>query len=155
MTQRKINARDMVFEVESATPNTWLPVERLSSFTVNFGENEETTETTDYESEGAYEGEIMQRGASISMEGQALEDDTTGALPAGRARVEAMCAEDKVGSASLGRVRFRSPNGTTWRIWTCFFSLGEQGGGNNDKLSWSATVTKSGKTTTAPVEDEE
>ncbi|MEV0586320.1 hypothetical protein [Nonomuraea sp. NPDC050310] len=151
MTQRRINARDMIFQVEDATPDTWLAVERLQNFNVNPGENEETAEVTDYDSDGAYEQEIMQRGASIECEGLVLMDDLTGALPPGRARMEAMCGEDKVGYDSLGRVRFRHPFSTTWRIWTCTFSLGEQGGETNDKTSWSCTVTKSGKTTTAAV----
>ncbi|MEU8196338.1 hypothetical protein AB0C10_21380 [Microbispora amethystogenes] len=155
MTQRRINARDMIVEVESATPDTWVAIEQLQTITVNPGENEETVDVTDMESDGAYEQEIMQRGASMSLEGLALQDSSTGALPAGRARVEAMAGEDKVGSDSLGRVRFRYPASTSWRIWTCTFSLGEQGGATNDKVSWSATITKSGKTTTAAVEEEE
>ncbi|NRQ35982.1 hypothetical protein HII36_29730 [Nonomuraea sp. NN258] len=151
MAQRRINARDIIFEVEDATPDTWLPVERLTSVTVNPSEGEETVDTTDFDSEGVAESEIMQRGASLELEGQALQDSVTGALPVGRARVEAMAGEDKVGFESLGRVRFRYPTATEWRIWTCTFSLGEQGGGNNDKVSWGATITKSGPTTTAAV----
>lgn len=151
MTQRRINARDIIVEIESSTPDSWLPIERLQNVVVNFGENEETADVTDYESDGAYEQEIMQRGASMTLEGLALEDDSTGALPPGRGRVEEMAGEDKVGSDSLGRVRFRSPRSQTWRIWTCTVSLGEQGGATNDKVSWSATITKSGKTTTAAV----
>lgn len=151
MTQRRINARDMIFQVEDSTPNSWLGVERMQSFTVNPGENEETAETTDFDSLGSYEQEIMQRGSSIELEGLLMKDDTTGALPPGRARVETMCGEDKVGYASLGRVRFRHPLDTEWRIWTCTFTLAEQGGGTNDKSSWGATVTKSGPTTTAVV----
>lgn len=152
MTQRKINARDIILQVsDGAASPTWLAVEHLSNVTVNLGENEETVDTTDYDSLGAYEQEIMQRGAAMDLEGMALKDDLTGALPAGRARVEAMAGEDKVGYDSLGQVRFRHPMDTLWRIWTCTFTLGEQGGETNDKTSWSATVTKSGRTTTASV----
>ncbi|MEV4457011.1 hypothetical protein [Microbispora sp. NPDC049633] len=151
MAQRRINARDMIVQVEDSTPDEWLPIERLQNVVVNPGENEETVDVSDYDSDGAYEQEIMQRGASLTLEGLALEDDSTGALPPGRARVEAMAGEDKVGSDSLGRIRFRSPRSSTWRIWDCTFSLGEQGGATNDKVSWSATITKSGPTTTAAV----
>lgn len=152
MTQRKINARDIVFQVsDGAASPSWLAVEHLSSVTVNPGENEESVDTTDYDSAGVYEQEIMQRGASMELEGMLLKDDTTGALPPGRARVEALAAESAVGYLSLGQVRFRYPTDTTWRIWTCTVSLAEQGGGNNDKVSWGATITKSGPTTTAAV----
>ncbi|MBF8186320.1 hypothetical protein ITP53_11280 [Nonomuraea sp. K274] len=154
MAQRRINARDIIMEIENEAPEAWLRVERLTSVTVNPGENEETAETTDFESGGSYEQEIMQRGASMELEGLMLKDDLTGALPPGRARVEAMAGEDAVGSDSLTRVRFRHPIDPNWKIWTCTVTLGEQGGGNNDKTSWSATITKSGKSETEPVETE-
>ncbi|GAA3441064.1 phage tail tube protein [Planomonospora venezuelensis] len=151
MTQRKINARDIVIEVETSVTDTWLGIENLATVTINKGENEETVETGDFDSEGAYEQEIMQRGASLELEGQYKQDHLTGALPPGRARVEEMAGEDKVGSDSLGRIRFRYPHDTLWKIWTCTFSLGEQGGGHNDKGAWGATIVKSGLTTTAAV----
>ncbi|MCC5580583.1 hypothetical protein IMZ11_33695 [Microtetraspora sp. AC03309] len=151
MTQRKINARDIIIEVEDDTPDTWLRIENLATVTHNPGENEETVDTTDYDSEGAYEQEIMQRGSSLALEGQAKKDHLTGALQPGRARVEEMAGEDKVGYDSLGRVRFRHPMDAKWRVWDATFSLGEQGGGPNDKTSWSATITKSGKTTLVDV----
>lgn len=151
MTQRRINARDIIMQVEDSTPESWLTVEHLTNVNVNPSENEETAEVTDFDSEGVYEQEIMQRGASMELEGLLMKDDTTGALLPGRARVEAMAGEDKVGSASLGRIRFRHPMDGQWRIWTCTFTLAEQGGGNNDKTSWGATITKSGPTTTAAV----
>lgn len=151
MTQRKINARDIVLEVEDSTADTWLRIENLSSVTINRGENEEAADTTDFDSEGAYEQEIMQRGASMALAGQELRDDSTGALKPGRARVEAMAGEDKLGSDSLGRVRFRHPSATSWRIWTCTFSVGETGGETNAKSAWAATITKSGLSSTAAV----
>ncbi|WP_113699185.1 phage tail tube protein [Nonomuraea lactucae] len=151
MTQRKINARDIVVEVESSTPDTWLRVENLAGVTINRGENEETADTGDFDSEGAYEQEIMQRGATMELAGLELKDHLTGALQPGRARVEEMAGEDKVGSDSLGRIRFRHPTQTTWRIWTCTFSLGESGGESNAKSAWAATITKSGLSTTAAV----
>jgi len=153
VAMRRINARDIIVQVEDDTPETWLTVERLQSVTFNPGENEETVDVTDFDSGGAYEQEIMQRGASMTLEGLVIKDDATGALPPGRARIEEMAGEDKLGSDSLGRIRFRHPMDTTWRVWTCTFTLGEQGGGTNEKTTWSATITKSGRTTTMPVEE--
>ncbi|GAA0969731.1 hypothetical protein GCM10009555_017380 [Acrocarpospora macrocephala] len=146
MSQVKINARDIIVEVESATPDTFLRVENLANVVINKSENEETVDTTDYDSQGVYEQEVMQRGASMELEGMAKKDRLTGSLQPGRARVEEMAGEDKVGYDSLGRVRFRHPMDTEWKIWNCTFSLGEQGGGSNDKTSWGATITKSGPT---------
>ena len=151
MTQRKINARSIIVEVESATADTWLRVENLSSVTVNRAENEEAVDTTDFDSEGAYEQEILQRGASMALAGMELKDSATGALQPGRARVEACGAEDMLGTDSLNRYRFRHPMATEWRIWTATTSIGETGGETNAKSAWAATITKSGLSTTAAV----
>lgn len=149
MAQRKVNARDIVFQVESSTPDTWLEIAGLTSATLNQGENEEVAETTDFDSNGAYEEDVMQRGASWGLEGQLELDDTTGVQDPGQARVESLAA--LVGAASHGRVRFRHPAQTTWKVWDATFKLGEQGGGNNDKVSWAATITRSGASTTMAV----
>ncbi|MFF4989627.1 phage tail tube protein [Streptosporangium saharense] len=152
MAKRKINARDIIFEVsDGAVSPAWLPVKGLTGVNVNPGENEESVETTDFDSQGAYEQEILQRGASLELEGFLLKDDTTGAQDPGQARVEEMGGEDALGADSLGQVRFRHPMDDEWKVWTCTFSLAEQGGGNNDKSSWGATVTRSGRSSTVAV----
>jgi hypothetical protein len=151
MTAVKIPARDIIIEVESSTTDTWLPIENLASATINKAENEETADLTDFDSEGAYEQWIMQRGASMSLAGSELKDSTTGALQPGRARVEALAGEDALASDSHGRIRFRHPMDTTWRIWTATFSVGESGGETNAVSGWAATITKSGRSTTAAV----
>lgn len=151
MTQRKINARSIILEVETAVADTWLRVENLASVTVNRAENEEAVDTTDYDSQGAYEQEILQRGASLALAGLELKDSATGALQPGRARVEQLAGEDMLGSDSLGRYRFRHPMSTTWRIWTATTSVGETGGETNAKSAWAATIAKSGLSSTAAV----
>ena len=142
MALRKINARDLVLEVETAVADTFAPVGGLTSATVNPGENEETTDTTTYGSAGMYEQEVMQRGATIEVEGLLLKDDTTGALDPGQARCEELGV--LVGSESLGVIRFRHPVDTEWTEWDATVSLGESGGENNDKTSWGCTFTRSG-----------
>jgi hypothetical protein len=149
MTQRRINARDIIVQVEDSTPDSWLGVENLATATVNPGEQEEVAVTTDFDSEGNYEEEKMQRGASMALAGQELKDDLTGALQPGRARVEAMAAQ--VAHASLGRIRFRHPVDPNWVIWPCTFSLGEKGGDTNVKSAWAATITRSGPSSTVAV----
>ncbi|MCO1575031.1 hypothetical protein M8C13_04560 [Crossiella sp. SN42] len=149
MAQTKILARDVIFQVETTTPNTWLAVSYLNSATLNPAENEEVGDATTFESAGQYEGVPMQRGAAFELEGLLSKDNITGVQDPGQARVEVLAAA--VGYAGLARVRFRHPLDTEWQIWTALFSLGEQGGGNNDLSTWGATITRSGAKTTAAV----
>lgn len=150
----RVNARDIIVEVEDETPDTWLRVERLQSVTLSLGENEETADITDFDDEGAYSQDIMQRGASMELSGLEVRDRETGELPPGRARIEALAGEDKVGYDSQGRIRFRYPADQQWRVWNCTVSLGEKGGAVNDKSAWAATIVKCGRTITIPVEEE-
>ncbi|MBA9003732.1 phage tail tube protein [Thermomonospora cellulosilytica] len=149
MTLRKINARDIIVQVQAADGTTWIEVAGLNSVTVNPGENEETAETTTFASQGAYEQEVMQRGAQLTLEGFLLKDDATGAQDPGQLRCETLAAQ--VGVASLGKARFRHPVDTQWKVWNGTFSLGEQGGGNNDKTGWQCTITRSGASSTMAV----
>lgn len=150
MTLRKINARDIIIEVETAVTDTWTGIRPgLTSATINKSENEEAADTTTYGSEGEYEQEIMQRGATMEVAALMLQDDVTGDLDEGQARVEVLGTLK--GVESLGRIRFRHPVSTEWTIWTCTVSVGEQGGETNAKTTWNATFTKSGASSTAAV----
>lgn len=145
----KINARDIRIEVADSNGTTWVPVGGLNSAVPNGGENEEVVDTTTFDSNGYYEQEVIQRGATMELEGFLLQDPETGAPDPGQSRVEALATQ--VGFASVGRVRFRHPKDTVWKVWNATFTLGEQGGGNNDKSAWAVTITRSGPSTTAPV----
>ncbi|MFG3037778.1 phage tail tube protein [Streptomyces sp. NPDC048330] len=148
---RSIDARGWIFEVEDAdTPNTWLPIAGITSWSMNPGENEETAETTSFDSDGDYEEDVMQRGASITVEGQYRIDKTTKAQDPGQAYV------DKDWSARLGidshnNLRWRHETQTSWVVWDATTTPGEQAGGTNEKTGWSATFRKSGKATVAAV----
>ncbi len=151
MPNIKINARDMIVQISDgqATP-AWLDIEGLNTVTPKPGENEETTDTTTFASAGNYEQEIMQRGASMELEGFKIVDSTNGSAAPGQARVEA--AALLLGAASIVDIRFRHvTNATTWKTWKATVSVGDQGGGNNDKIGWSATFTRSGAPGTAAV----
>lgn len=150
MASRKVPARDIIVQVESVTPGTWLGIGGVNSVTVNLSENEEKTETTDFASAGRYEELVMQRGASLAIEGSIKKDHLTGVQDTGQARCEVI--GDGLVYASLGAVRFRHPADALWKVWTeATFSLGEQGGDNNAMTSWSVTITRSGASTTAAV----
>ena len=142
----KINSRDWLFEVSEdpsiATP-VWAAVGGLQSFDLNNSENEESVDTTDFDSEGIAESQAMQRGASCSLEGQRKVTD------AGQEAADSLA--ELTGEASLGGFRFRHVDATDWTVWTAWVSKGNNGGGNNDKTSWGATFMRSGAATTEAV----
>jgi hypothetical protein len=146
MALQKYNARDVDFQVEDfLSPGTWITIGGLNTFTK--GHEEETTDTTTYASQGQAESQKMQLGKTLGLQGLRLRDSVTGAGDPGQAKVEAL--NERLGEDSLGRIRFSHKNDSTWEVWTAHVNLGDQGGGNNDKTSWSATFTRSGAQTTA------
>jgi len=150
MVAVKINARDLIVQVQAAD-TSWLGIGGLNSITPNPSESEETVDTTTFASLGEYEQEIMQRGASMALEGFMLLDNISGAQDAGQARCETLATLKAY--ESLGAIRFRHPlNTTTWKVWaSATFSVGEQGGGNNDKVPWKCAITRSGPSSTMVV----
>ncbi|MGW1770639.1 phage tail tube protein [Streptomyces sp. NPDC002104] len=152
MAGRPIDARGWIFEVqdEDAQTDTWLPITGVTTFTHNPGENEETVETVTFDSDGQYEQDVMQRGASLEIEGQYRIDKTTKKQDPGQAYIDHVWAQ-RLGIDSRNKVRWRHNTQTTWVIWEATVTPGEQGGGTNDKTSWSATVTRCGAATSAQV----
>ncbi|MFE4333954.1 phage tail tube protein [Streptomyces sp. NPDC056831] len=152
MAGRPIDARGWIFEVQNAdaSPESWLPISGITTFTHNPGENEETADTTAFDSDGQYEQDVMQRGASLEVEGQYRIDKTTKAQDPGQAYIDTVWAE-RLGIDSRNLVRWRHNTQTKWVVWDATVTPGEQGGATNDKTSWSATVTKCGAATTAEV----
>lgn len=148
----QINARDWIFEVSedpSAGVPVWAQVGGVESFTLSNSEGEESTDTTTFESAGQAESQAMQRGASLAIDGK-IKRAADGITPdAGQAAADALAGE--VGEASLGGVRFRYITDTDWTVWTAWCSKGDNGGGQNDKTSWSATFTRSGAASTVAV----
>lgn len=150
MPKRKINARDLIFEVSDMENSpTWTGVGGLTSATVSYDENEEVVDTTTFDSEGYYEAEKLQIGAQFEMEGLFLQDPTDGTRDAGQQLVEERA--ELLGYEGLTNLRFRYPGATTWKTWSAVISVGEQGGGTNDKTSWNATFIRSGAPGTAAV----
>lgn len=149
MTATQINARDIVVEVQASDGTTWNEVKGFTTATFTPSANEEVSDRTTFDSDGVYEQVVMQRGAQMKLEGDRLMDPDTGVVDAGQARCEALAL--LTGTASLGKLRFHYPGDVNWTVWTGTFSSGDQGGGNNDDVSWSMTVTRSGASTTTAV----
>lgn len=142
----KIPARDITVMVETATAGTWVEVSNLTAVTPNPAENEQTADTTTNDDNGAYSQRIMQRGASITLEGYKVKNGT-GAEALGQARLEELAAG--VGEGSVGKIRFAHPSDTQWKVWSCTVSGGTGGGGINDMTGWSVTCVRDGVATTA------
>jgi hypothetical protein len=150
MTVRQINARDLIMEVsDGATSATWTGIGGLTSGAVTLNEGEEIADTTTFDSEGYYSQEKMQLGAKLALEGKLLQDPSTGVRDPGQALVEVH--HEKLTYDSVQRIRFRYPGSTTWKVWDCTISVGEQGGETNDKTSWAAEFTRCGAPMTANV----
>lgn len=145
MALQKYNARDVIFEIaDVATPATWIEIGGINTFSKSH--DEETADTTTFASEGQAESQKMQIGKQLEIEGQRLRDSVSGAIDPGQAMVETL--SERLGEQSLGQIRFAHKDDTSWEVWTAHANLGDQGGGNNDKTSWSATFTRSGADTT-------
>ncbi len=147
MAATQIPARSLIVQVRAADGTTWLPIRGITQWTVNPGEGEEVTDTTTYDSQGYAESRKMQLGASLAGEGKLYRDLVTGVQDPGQARAEVL--HSSLGEDSLGRWRFRYPADSQWRVWDAIASVGEQGGGNNDMVGWSVTITRSGQPSTA------
>lgn len=146
----KIDARGWIFEVQTG-PTAWAEIAGINTFELDPDANAETTDDTDFRSDGEYEGHISQRGGSCKVEGtyEVDEDDDTVRDP-GQAAVDELGT--KKGRASLGGFRFRHESEEDWTVWArSMVNRGGVGGGTNDNTSWSATFTRSGAATTAAV----
>lgn len=148
MAGRPIDARGWIFEVESATPDTWLTIPKVNSWTLNEAENEETADTTTNDSEGAYEQDVMQRGATLELSG--LYAATDGTQDPAQLYIDKTWAY-RLGADSRGQVRYRHVSQTEWTVWECTVTPGERGGEHNGKTSWGCTFTRCGFPSTAPV----
>ncbi len=128
MAGRPIDARGWIFEVQDvdAETETWLPISGITTFTHNPGENEETVDVTAFDSDGQYEQDVMQRGASLEIEGQYRIDKTSKAQDPGQAYVDHVWAE-RLGIDSRNLVRWRHNTQTKWVVWDSTVTPGEQG----------------------------
>ncbi|WHM36315.1 hypothetical protein [Streptomyces sp. BPTC-684] len=147
---RPIDARGWIFEVEDGTDpaDKWLPIGHLNSWSRNESENEETADTTTFDSDGYYEQDVMQRGATIEISG--LYAAANGIQDPGQKYVDNVWTY-RLGADSRNKMRYRHVTQTSWTVWEATMSPGEQSGDTNDKTSWGATFTRCGKPTTAPV----
>lgn len=146
---RPIDARGWEFEVEGTTPDVFIRISNLKSWTENPGENEEVADTTDNDSEGYYSQDVMQRGATIELSGSYTIAGATVRDP-GQDYIDKEWAY-RFGEESNGLMRYRHISQDEWTVWNCTVTPGERGGETNAKTSWGCTFTRSGPPSVAPV----
>lgn len=147
MSAEKYDARACTFQIAVGATPSWTDIGGINSFTKS--RDSKDVDTTDFASQGEYEGQIMQRGKTLKLEGFRLIDPDTGTLDPGQAAVEALA--DQVSKASLGQIRFCAPGDTEYEVWTAYAEMGDEGGDQNEEVSWSVTFTRSGASTTMAV----
>lgn len=149
MAAEQYNARDVVFQIEDyLNPGVWTSIGPKGIETFSKSREYETADTTTFGSAGQAESQNMQIGQTMQLEGKRLRDSATGAIDAGQLMVETQA--DRLGDASNVGFRFAHTSDTTWTVWAkANFQMGEEGGGTNEKVTWSVTVTRSGPSTTA------
>lgn len=146
MSALQYDARDCQFQIEDpANPGTWVAIGGVKTFSK--GRSSANTDTTTFASGGDAEQQIMQRGKTLKLGGVRLKDPDTAALDAGQALVEAL--GDKKSDDSLGSIRFAHNLDTNWQVWTATAEMDDEGGGNNDKVSWGVSFVRSGADSTS------
>jgi predicted secreted protein len=146
VASKQINARDLLFQVLAADGTTWNTVTGITTASIKWDDQEQNVDITTYDDAGAYSQEIMQRGASLQIQGRKKQDSVTGVYDVGQARLDTLATT--VGVSSQGSIRFRYPVETTWRNWTATVTRSDEGGGSNDKVGFSYTVMRCGAQTT-------
>jgi hypothetical protein len=142
-----VSAYDWIFEVESATPDTFNTIDEVTEFEVDYSSNNEEVDATTFVDDGIYAGRVLQRGATLKLTG--YFSLSAGARSTSQARLHTLGTA--VGTSSLGTIRWRHTTETSWRHWDCYVVLGGVGGGNTDLTSFEVTFTKSGAETTVAV----
>ena len=143
----KIPARNLIFQVQAADGVTWLQVAGLQELQVDPGANNAKADVTTFDSAGAYEERIMQRGLMLTLSGFRIQDSLTASQDAGQARLDYLGVQ--VAEASLGAMRYRyGAQDTTWKQIGGTVDPSAVGGKVNDESTWGAKITRSGATTT-------
>jgi hypothetical protein len=142
-----VSAYDWIFEVESATPDTWHTIDEITEFELDYGANNEEVDATTFADDGVYAGRAIQRGASLKLTG--YSSYSAGARSTSQQRIHVLGTA--VGTSSIGTIRFRYTTETSWRLWDVYVMLSGAGGGNTDLAGYEVTFMKSGAETTAGV----
>ena len=147
MALAKQLARLFDFEIDDGASG-FVQINGITSFSPSTEKND--ADLTTFDSEGWTEHIVASRGLSFEMEGYHIEDSGDGSRDEGQQRLEEI--GQLVGADSVVPFQVTTPGGTTISMDVSVDSpmFGQStGGGNDDPAGWSATLTVSGKPTTA------
>lgn len=146
MAATKQLVRVRTHEINTGTVDVpvWTPIKGINS--TSHSESSTDAETTDYDSGGHPEHMVAERGESWTLSGHKLIDSATGAGDPGQEAVET--ASRTMGPDSLDQFRWTYPGGKT-ETFMASAKVTKPGGGNNDPMTWSATLRVSGEPTLA------
>jgi hypothetical protein len=145
MATKRISARGWIVQVAVGATPTWTPVAGLKTFTFNPGDKIQQTDATDFDSAGQYEEVVLQRGATMKLEGNGRKDPATGLADPGQAALDALA--QGLGDSSIGQIRFRYTTETQYRVWNVTAKAAEVGGATNDLSKWGMELTRTGAET--------
>jgi len=144
MATKKISARGFIFQAASGA--SWVGIAGLKTFTVNYGDHDVHVDATDFDSAGQYEEVVLQRGASLKLEGTRRRDPATGLADAGQAVLDTLA--QGLSDSSIGQIRFRYSTEVQWRVWNVTAKATEEGGGTNELGKWGMELARTGAETT-------
>jgi hypothetical protein len=145
-----VAARDWIFEVSSDGGTTWTTVDGVTKFELDYSQDGNQADTTDFDSAGIASAIPMQRGAKLTLSGNQKTGATAGDWSDGYTALSA--ASVAVGDAGLVAVHFRHTSETSWHVWDeCWVESSGGGGGVNDRAAYQFAITRSGPETSATV----
>lgn len=136
---KKVLASGWKFEVETETPDEFVEIKGINSFTPN--PTLTTADGTDFQSGGMEEHTPATRGLTITLSGFYLENKATGERDPGQLRCEELSSMVDVDAKA--KFRMTSPGGTTY-TFNASFNVTIGGGGTTDNTQWSCEVTRDG-----------
>lgn len=145
MTTSKISARGYIFQVAVGAGPTWTPIAGIKTFAPNPGDHDSHVDATDFDSNGQYEEMVLQRGASLKLEGNRRIDKTTGLADPGQKALDDLA--QGLAENSIGQIRYRHSTEVQWRVWNCTAKSSELGGGTNDLGKWGMEIHRTGAET--------
>lgn len=140
MGKVKVLARQWKLFIESDVADTFQKIGGIESFTLS--SDSETTDTTDFDTDGYNTSFVSGRSNEIELEGSYVVDVATKERDPGQKLIEELAT--KIGHESLKAFRLVSPAGEVTE-YVVYATLGDQGGSTTDKTSWGATLGVSGK----------
>lgn len=148
-TVNQIEAKRCFVELsDGAASPTWTQVGGLKTLGTSFPTSD--TDATTFDTAGWTSKLVMERGLVVKAVGLFKVDPTTGVQDAGQLAAEA--AAQATGGGSVRDIRVTIPlksDLSVLRRYACSatVAMDDQGGGNNDLVTWGATLTSYGVVT--------